>query len=280
MGGASVHYKLRATVVRPTFAFGLSHRELHAVHPIAILRGFSSEALEYQQTLEIENTWPEKLMYSIMIPHKAWAAGDRVTAVVKFSPLVKGARVKSVTTMLNETIKLQGRTGPQETTRTIANAKHEITDGHAVLVEEQNHRHRIPLFAHSSHRASSSNPSPIHTPSIVTSASSSNAHFPGLTPSPGEMTPLTTVTTNSSDSAGSGSGIVIAGPSTTAAPSHTTEPPVPSSSNDHPASGAVVPSEIEEEPSSDVITTLQLAIPVHSTPGHSLEVSISHFPVS
>lgn len=276
LGGASVHYKLRATVVRPGFA-GLTHRELHAVHPITILRGFSPEALEYQQTLEIENTWPEKLMYSIMIPHKAWPAGDRVTAVVKFSPLVKGASVKSVTTTINETVKLTGRTGTQENTRTIATAKHEIHNGHAVCVEEQQHRYRVPLLHHSPTHTSSHS-SPVHTPIENRSSFLAPNHFH----SPGDMTPLTTVTTNSSSSSvsapatgsssrptvastASSSSYNFAGPST----STSTAPPPPSD--------IVLPPELESEPSSDVVTTLQIAIPVHATPAHSLEpIQVSH----
>jgi arrestin-related trafficking adapter 4/5/7 len=266
-----VHYKLRATVVRPGFA-GLTHRELHAVHPITILRGFSPEALEYQQTLEIENTWPEKLMYSIMIPHKAWPAGDRLTAVVKFQPLVKGASVKSVTSMINETVKLTGRSGLQENTRTIASAKHDIVNGQAVCVEEQQHRYRIPLL-HQSPGHTSSNASPVHTPLETRS------HFlapANSTQSPGEMTPLTTVTTNSSESSASGvaSAAPLATPANTAVvsstnlagPSTSTAPPPP------PLSDVVLPPEVEQEQSTDVVTTLHITIPAHATPGHSLEV--------
>jgi len=29
-------------------------------------------------------------MYAIMLPHKAWAAGDTLAAVFKFNPLSKG----------------------------------------------------------------------------------------------------------------------------------------------------------------------------------------------
>ena len=54
LGGASVHYKLRATAVRSGFA--ITHRDLTALFPIIIMRGFGPEALEYQQTIEIENT--------------------------------------------------------------------------------------------------------------------------------------------------------------------------------------------------------------------------------
>ncbi|KAJ7899066.1 hypothetical protein B0H13DRAFT_2337218 [Mycena leptocephala] len=127
LGGASVSYKLRAHAVRP----GLNSN-LQAVIPVHILRSFSSEALEYQQTLEIENTWPEKIMYSIMIPHKAWAATDTLTALVKFSPLLKGVGVVSVGTSIHETTKIHARSSKQEYTRVVASAKHEIVGGKAV----------------------------------------------------------------------------------------------------------------------------------------------------
>lgn len=41
-----------------------------------------------------------------------------------------------------------------------------------------------------------------------------------------------------------------------------------------------MPAELEEEPSSDVVTTLQIAIPQHATPAHSLEVSLLDICVS
>lgn len=125
-GGAHVSYKLRAIAVRP----GLAHN-MQAVMPISIVRTFAPQALEYQQSLEIENTWPEKLMYSIMIPHKAWAAGDQMTAIVKFSPLSKGVRVLTVTTTIHEATKLHCRSGVQEHTRTIVTVNHNIPPGRA-----------------------------------------------------------------------------------------------------------------------------------------------------
>ncbi|KAK7005827.1 arrestin-C domain-containing protein [Favolaschia claudopus] len=128
-GGASVAYKLRANVVRP----GLNSN-LQTVIPVYILRTFTAEALEYQQTLEIENTWPDKLMYSIMIPHKAWATTDTLTALVKFSPLVKGVSVVSVTSAIHETTKLNIRSSAHEYTRVVTSVKHEIVNGKAVEV--------------------------------------------------------------------------------------------------------------------------------------------------
>src|SRR5216683_3099652 len=113
-GGASITYKLRAIATRPGFALNLKTQKA-----IRVLRSLARESLEYQQSLELENTWPEKVMYSIMVPHKAWAAGDDLTAVVKFSPLAKGVRVLSVVTTLNETTKICSRSGWQESTKPV-----------------------------------------------------------------------------------------------------------------------------------------------------------------
>ncbi|KAI0675367.1 hypothetical protein C8Q78DRAFT_965359 [Trametes maxima] len=289
LGGASVQYKLRAQAIRG--GFGLTHRDLTATLPVTIMRGFGSEALEYQQTLEIENTWPEKLMYSIMIPHKAWAAGERLTAVVKFQPLVKGARVLSVTTTINETVKLYARTGSQENTRVIASTKHDIVDGKAICVDEQQHRFRVPLLhghSHVSRHSLSSAPStPSQTPGNglsshshhsshgqgsyfpPMSASSSRPHSPSHTPL--ELAPLTTTTTNSSSSSG---GAVRSGPLTSA------EASAQASTN---ASSIELPPQAgpstdpDAEIATDVVTTLNITVPIHSTPSHSLEpVQVSH----
>ncbi|KAF8834032.1 hypothetical protein BDN67DRAFT_868235, partial [Paxillus ammoniavirescens] len=126
-GGAHIYYKLRAIAVRP----GLAHN-MQAVMPISIMRSFAPEALEYQQSLEIENTWPDKLMYSIMIPHKAWAIGDKLTAIIKLSPLSKGVRVLTVVTNITETTKLHCRGGVQEHTRSVTTVKHELVNAVAV----------------------------------------------------------------------------------------------------------------------------------------------------
>ncbi|KAI0001271.1 hypothetical protein BJV74DRAFT_766350 [Russula compacta] len=136
-GGASVAYKLRAVATRPGFA-----HNLQAQKAITLLRSFAPEALEYQQSLEIENTWPEKIMYSIMVPHKAWAAGDDLTAIVKLCPLAKGGRILSVVTTLNETIRVHSRMGWQESTKPVITARHEFRNGQAVWVEHQDHRLR------------------------------------------------------------------------------------------------------------------------------------------
>ncbi|KZT10843.1 uncharacterized protein LAESUDRAFT_693249 [Laetiporus sulphureus 93-53] len=308
LGGASVQYKLRATAVRP--GFGLTHRDLAANLPINILRGFGGEALEYQQTLEIENTWPEKLMYSIMLPHKAWAAGERVIAVVKFSPLVKGARVLNVTTTINETVKLYARQGTQESTRVISSTRHDIVDGQAVCVDEQHHRYHIPLFHHSSHSQTTRPGSLGQSTPASPDTGASHAHhshtasgthtpagnyFPppppttSHPPSPlhhtSELTPLMTTTTNSSQSSGVGSGLSrpisahgAATPLTALSPSSASDESLPSAPCAISPLPVMDPSEMELiEPAVDVVSTLSIAVPLHATPSHSLEpIQVSH----
>ncbi|KAH9858504.1 hypothetical protein C2E23DRAFT_864422 [Lenzites betulinus] len=287
LGGASVQYKLRAHAVRG--GFGLTHRELSTIYPITIMRGFGTEALEYQQTLEIENTWPEKLMYSIMIPHKAWAAGERLTAVVKFQPLAKGARVLSVTTTINETVKLYSRTGSQENTRVIASTKHDIVEGKAICVDEQQHRFRVPLLHGHSHVSRHSVSNAPTTPSQTSglahgpyshhvgssyfpplSASSSRPHSPTHTPL--ELAPLTTTTTNSSSS--SSGGALRSGPVTSGEGS--AEPSAQASVVELPPQPGST-SEDFMDPATDVVTTLNITVPIHATPSHSLEpIQVTH----
>ena len=128
MGCASVAYKLHAVAVRPNF----SHN-LQAKAPVFILRSLTSEALEYQQTIDIENTWPDKLMYAIMLPHKAWAAGDVLTTIVKLSPLAKGVYVQSIYTSIVETTRILAKTGNREDTREVASTRHEMTIDHRLV---------------------------------------------------------------------------------------------------------------------------------------------------
>jgi hypothetical protein len=142
-GGASISYKLRAVVHRP----GLI-QNLHAFLPITIIRSFTPDSLEYQQSSEIENTWPGKLMYSILLPHKAWAAGDTLIALAKFVPVSKGVKVLSITSTITETIRVSLRTITQESTRRAAVAEHAIIEGKPVCISECHYKNRVPLPYH------------------------------------------------------------------------------------------------------------------------------------
>ncbi|TDL24486.1 hypothetical protein BD410DRAFT_785977 [Rickenella mellea] len=128
--GASVSYKLSAVAVRP----GITSN-LNATCPVWLMRSLSSDALEYQQSLEIENTWPERLMYSLVLPHKAWAVGDNLTTVMKFVPMAKGIQVLHITTSINETKKTFGQGERIEHTSTLSKFYHDIIGGVAVACD-------------------------------------------------------------------------------------------------------------------------------------------------
>ncbi|KAG9049299.1 hypothetical protein FS837_010719 [Tulasnella sp. UAMH 9824] len=128
IGTSSISYKLRVTVVRSSFSSNWV-----AQRPVTVIRGFSPEALEYNQTLEIENTWPQKIMYSVMIPHKAFAAGDDIPVSLKFTPLAKGVSVMNIETAIKQYLSLKARsTSPFQDARVVAKTTHFIRNGQPV----------------------------------------------------------------------------------------------------------------------------------------------------
>ncbi|KAG9081064.1 hypothetical protein FRC06_005863, partial [Ceratobasidium sp. 370] len=129
-GSASVVYKLRATAVRSAFS-----ANYHAFRAFNVMRSFLPEAMEYNQTLEIENTWPGKIMYSFIIPHKAFSAGDDIPVLLKFQPIAKGVSVQSITSTIKEYTSVRWRGLQHQETRTVASAKHEIRNRRAVPVD-------------------------------------------------------------------------------------------------------------------------------------------------
>ncbi|KAG8894646.1 hypothetical protein FRC00_008635 [Tulasnella sp. 408] len=128
IGTNSIAYKLRVTVVRSSFSSNWV-----AQRPVTVIRGFSPEALEYNQTLEIENTWPQKIMYSVMIPHKAFAAGDDIPVSLKFTPLAKGVSVMNIETSIKQYLSIKARgTSPFQDARVVAKTTHFIRNGQPV----------------------------------------------------------------------------------------------------------------------------------------------------
>ncbi|KAG8906713.1 hypothetical protein FRB99_006311 [Tulasnella sp. 403] len=137
IGSSSIQYRLRATVVRSSLTSNWV-----AQRPIVILRSFSPEALEFNQTLEIENTWPGKIMYSVMIPHKAFAAGDFIPVSLKFTPLVKGCSVVAIEATVKQYLSIKTKAAvPLQDARTVAKANFVIQEGRAV---ELSSSHRLP----------------------------------------------------------------------------------------------------------------------------------------
>ncbi|WVQ62262.1 uncharacterized protein L199_000401 [Kwoniella botswanensis] len=129
---ASIVYKLRATGVRTGFASNISTQK-----EFTLARMYTSDALEFTQTLEIENTWPGKVMYSLTLPYKAYAAGDEIPVNVKFMPLAKGTRVTQVVSVLKEYTLVHTRHSSRPETRVLSCVKHEMRQGRAVEVARE-----------------------------------------------------------------------------------------------------------------------------------------------
>lgn len=258
-------YKLRATAVRPGLSSNLS-----ATLPISILRTFATESLEYQQTLEIENTWPEKVMYALMIPHKAWAAGDELTALVKFSPLNKGVRVLSITTFLCETTKTLAKSGHLEKTRNIVTRKHEIVHGRAVCVDERRRLHSILQNSlgetHTRHH---------HHPHLFGSSSAHASHSHSQPHASGSSSPNYPIGSASAFVSGTSTPMVDGGFGLSRPTSHDSSNSTSSNSNSSSSS--------EEEPldpeESEISTSVTLPLPTSLTPSHSLDPIIVSYRV-
>lgn len=257
-GGASIAYKLRATAVRA----GRLASNLSASKPVTLLRAFVPEALEYQQTLEIENTWPEKLMYALMLPHKAWAAGDEMTALVKFAPLQKGVKVRSVTTNVCETTRTLAKGGHLERTRVVVSRRHDIVGGRAVPAEEITRRW---LQGEAAPVAGPSRSAGATSPAYPMGSANASAFVSG-TSSPVHDASLVLSRPHSHDSSPGSSGHSTASVNASSPTINIPHTDDTSASQD----GASAASD-ESNDTSEISTTLSIHLPSSLTPTHTLD---------
>ncbi|KAI1827246.1 arrestin domain-containing protein [Xylaria intraflava] len=92
-----ITYVLKATVSRGKLA-----KNLHAYKPLRIIRTLDPAALELNQPMTVENIWPNKIEYTLAIPRKAVAFGSNVPLSMRFSPLLKGLEIGTITIKLIE----------------------------------------------------------------------------------------------------------------------------------------------------------------------------------
>ncbi|KAJ9107548.1 hypothetical protein QFC21_001007 [Naganishia friedmannii] len=166
LNDANISYKLRASAIRSAFS-----SNFHAQKNVTVVRSFTNEALEYNQTLEIENTWPGKVMYCLTLPFKAYAAGDEIPVNVKFMPLAKGVKVTSVSSVIKEYTQVHTRSSSHNEVRVATSTKHEIKNGRAYRVTEAGVQPAAPPHHYYSEdsippgsAAPSAPPSPHHRP--------------------------------------------------------------------------------------------------------------------
>ncbi|KAH0601539.1 hypothetical protein MHUMG1_00416 [Metarhizium humberi] len=105
---ASITYRLKATVGRGKLAY-----DLHAYKHLRIIRTLEPGALEFLHAMSVENIWPNKVDYSIVIPQKAVVFGGTINMEMRFTPLLKGLELGDITAKMIEIRDcwIQGATG-------------------------------------------------------------------------------------------------------------------------------------------------------------------------
>lgn len=94
---ASITYHLKATVARGKLAY-----DLHAKKRLRVIRTLESSALEFLHAMSVENIWPNKVEYSVVIPQKAVVFGTSIPLETRFTPLLKGLKIGDITCRLME----------------------------------------------------------------------------------------------------------------------------------------------------------------------------------
>ncbi|KAH8684612.1 arrestin domain-containing protein [Tricladium varicosporioides] len=91
-------YKLKATVARGKLAY-----DLHAWKPVRVVRTLDPAALELAHAMTVENVWPNKIEYQLVIPQKAIIFGTSINIEMRFTSLLKGLKIGNIKCLLLET---------------------------------------------------------------------------------------------------------------------------------------------------------------------------------
>jgi hypothetical protein len=90
-------YKLKATVARGKLA-----HDLHAYKAVRIVRTLDPSALELAHAMTVENIWPNKIEYQLIIPQKAVVFGTHIDVEMRFTSLLKGLEIGAIKCVLVE----------------------------------------------------------------------------------------------------------------------------------------------------------------------------------
>ncbi len=92
-----ITYLLKATISRGKLA-----KNHHAYKRLRIIRTLEPATLEFNHAMSVENIWPNKIEYSVVIPQKAIVFGSYIPLEMRFSPLLKGLEMGLITAKLVE----------------------------------------------------------------------------------------------------------------------------------------------------------------------------------
>jgi len=95
---SNLKYKLKATVARGKLAY-----DLHAYKAVRIIRTLDPSDLELAHAMTVENIWPNKVEYQLVVPTKAVIFGTHIDVEMRFTSLLKGLEFGVIKCNLIET---------------------------------------------------------------------------------------------------------------------------------------------------------------------------------
>ncbi|RKP30733.1 hypothetical protein METBISCDRAFT_23065 [Metschnikowia bicuspidata] len=95
--GASVTYRLEALIDRGKF-----HNAMYTKKRVRVVRTMAEDSVELSETMAVDNTWPNKVEYSLSVPSKAIAIGSGTLVSITLVPLLKGLRMGPIKMTLME----------------------------------------------------------------------------------------------------------------------------------------------------------------------------------
>ncbi|CAI4036335.1 hypothetical protein SMKI_15G1750 [Saccharomyces mikatae IFO 1815] len=102
---AAVTYTLEATIERP------KQPDLICKKHLRVIRTLATDAVELSETVSVDNSWPEKVDYTISIPSKAIAIGSSAMINILIVPVLKGLKLGPIRISLMESSQYCGSFG-------------------------------------------------------------------------------------------------------------------------------------------------------------------------
>ncbi|RKF62453.1 HECT-type ubiquitin ligase-interacting protein creD [Erysiphe neolycopersici] len=146
-------YNLKAKVARGKLA-----HDLVTWKPLRIIRTMESADADLSQPMIVENVWPNKVEYSVMVPQKTIIFGTAVEVQMRFTVLLKGLRIGEIRCHIMEIVELSSGLSTRSETekcrkheRRIASSTFHMNDAnyHEVLLDNGQDGHvlieKIPL---------------------------------------------------------------------------------------------------------------------------------------
>ncbi|SSD60620.1 uncharacterized protein SCODWIG_02381 [Saccharomycodes ludwigii] len=128
----SIVYKLQASIQRSKFLNDITVKK-----HIRIIRTLSPDSVDLSETVAVDNTWPNKVEYTISTPAKSVIIGSSIPISLIMVPLLKGLKLGPIKIQLVEYCALCGPYGPPYTEERIV-TKLKVSDplGHRLNYDD------------------------------------------------------------------------------------------------------------------------------------------------